>query len=320
MNFLVTGGAGFIGSRLCEVLIEKGHKVICYDNFDDFYSEERKQNNIKELIPNERFTLIHGDIRNNDTLSKVFSKFNIEIVIHLAAKAGVRPSLNNPLEYFDVNVLGTVNLLEVMRMYNVDKMIFASSSSVYGNNKKTPYSETDNVDFPISPYAASKKSGELITYNYHHLYNFKIINLRFFTVFGPRQRPDLAIYKFFKSIYSNSPIDLYGEGNTSRDYTYVDDIVNGVSAAIDYLNSNEKVFETINLGNSHPVILSDLIEMIEKIAGKKFSINKLPMQQGDVNHTYADIDKARKILNYDPYTSLSQGLINFKNWYEKTKL
>jgi UDP-glucuronate 4-epimerase len=269
------------------------------------------------MLLNGNFRLVEGDINDTALLSGIFNESNIDMVIHLAAKAGVRPSILDPRAYENVNVAGTLNLLDVMRQHNVRNLIFASSSSIYGNNEKIPYSETDNVDFPISPYAATKKSGELFTYYYHHLYRFNVINLRFFTVYGPRQRPDLAIHKFFKAIYNDHPIDVYGDGSTSRDYTYVDDIVNGVYAATEYLLQHPGCYEIINLGNNNPVTLNLLIGNIEKITAKKFRLNRLPMQQGDVNRTFADIAKAKKLLNYEPATSFEEGLKKFRYWYEQ---
>lgn len=317
MNILITGGAGFIGSTLAELLLSQGHQVICYDNFDPFYPVEIKRNNISSMLLNGNFAMIEGDINDTTLLSGIFQDRKIDIVIHLAAKAGVRPSILDPRTYENVNVAGTVNLMEVMRKHQVKNLVFASSSSIYGNNEKVPYSETDNVDFPISPYAATKKSGELFTYNYHHLYRFNVINLRFFTVYGPRQRPDLAIHKFFNAIYNGLPIDVYGDGTTSRDYTYVDDIVSGVNGAVEYLLKHPGCYETINLGNSNPVTLTNLIESIEEVTERKFAINRLPRQQGDADRTFADIAKAKKLLNYEPATKLKEGLLKFRDWYEQ---
>ena len=317
MNTLITGGAGFIGSTLAEFLLNKGHRVICYDNFDPFYPAEIKKSNISSMLLHGNFRLVEGDINDTTLLSGIFSESKIDVVIHLAAKAGVRPSIIDPRAYENVNVTGTVNLLEVMRKHNVRNLVFASSSSIYGNNEKVPYSETDNVDFPISPYAVTKKSGELFTHNYHHLYCFNVVNLRFFTVYGPRQRPDLAIHKFFNAIYNNQPIDVYGDGSTSRDYTFIDDIVSGVNNAMEYLLQHPSCYETINLGNSSPVTLTQLIESIQEVTGRKFKINRLPKQQGDADRTFADIAKAKKLLNYEPATKLKEGLLKFRNWYEQ---
>ena len=318
-TILVTGGAGFIGSNLIEKLLERNNQIICIDNFDDFYSKSIKQNNIKISLEKPFYTFIEGDIRDKSILEKVFVENKIDSVIHLAAKAGVRPSIASPDKYFDVNVNGTLCLLEAMKKNDVKKLLFSSSSSVYGNNTKIPYSETDNVDFPISPYAASKKSCELITHTYHHLNKLDVINLRFFTVFGPRQRPDLAIYKFFKNLYAGKPIDMYGDGSTSRDYTYIDDITEGICNSLNYLLENQNVYEIINLGNSTPIKLSDLIGTIEEITNRKFLINYLPLQEGDVNNTFADIVKAKNMIHYNPANTIKEGLLKFKNWYEKNE-
>ena len=318
-TILVTGGAGFIGSNLIDKLILEGNKVICLDNFDVFYPRQYKEDNMREALKSPLYFFKEGDINDTKVLEDIFSNQEIDTVVHLAAKAGVRPSILNPQAYFKVNVEGTLNLLEIMRKYGVKKIILASSSSIYGNNEKIPYSETDVVDFPISPYAASKKSAELLTYNYYHLYNFSIINLRFFTVFGPRQRPDLAIYKFFKKNYEHAAIQVFGDGTTSRDYTYIDDIIAGVVASIKYLEMRESVYEIINLGNNNPIMLVDLIEMIEDTIGERFIIKNKPMQPGDVNKTFADISKAKELLNFTPKTSLKEGLVEFKKWFEENR-
>lgn len=318
-TILITGGAGFIGSTLADKLLAKGTKIVSIDNFDRFYDKAIKESNFAQAREYQNFHFEKGDIRDNDFVSGVFNKYHIDTIVHLAAKAGVRPSIANPVEYFDVNVQGTLTLLDNARKSKIKKIVFASSSSVYGNNEKIPYSETDNVDFPISPYAGSKKSGELLTHIYHSLYDINVINLRFFTVYGPRQRPDLAIHKFFKCIYNQTPIDVYGDGSTSRDYTYVDDIVSGVISAIDYIQNDSKIYETINLGNNSPVKLHELISEIEKVTGKTFQINRMPMQPGDVNITFADINKAKSLLGYNPGTSLNDGLRKFDQWFQQTQ-
>ena len=318
-TILVTGGSGFIGSNLIDKLIEQKKRVVCIDNFDDFYSKNIKLNNMQTSLKSPLYTFMEGDIRNKELLEKIFNEHHVDAVVHLAAKAGVRPSIVNPDVYFDVNVNGTLNLIHGMNKFNVRKLIFSSSSSVYGNNIKIPYSETDNVDFPISPYAASKKSCELLIHTFHYLNQLDVINLRFFTVYGPRQRPDLAIYKFFKNIYDGNSIDVYGDGTTSRDYTYIDDIVQGICNSLNYLEKNNHVYETINLGNNHPVKLLDLIDAIEQVTSKKFSINHLPPQEGDVNHTFADIVKAKKLLLYNPTKTIREGLLKFNDWYETHK-
>ncbi len=314
---LITGGCGFIGSHLIDQLIKQNQPIICIDNFDNFYSKENKLLNIKHAESSDLFTLIECDIRNISLLNTIFETYNITSVVHLAAKAGVRPSIESPSEYFDVNVNGTVNILETMQKFDVKKLVFSSSSSVYGNNIKIPYNENDNVDFPISPYAASKKAGELLNYTFHKLYNIDIINLRFFTVYGPRQRPDLAIHKFFKLLYSDKPIDVYGDGSTSRDYTFIDDIISGITSSLEKLKNEKNIYEVINLGNNSPITLSELINLIETTTKLKFKKNNLPMQQGDVNRTYADIKKAEKLINYSPSTSMKDGLHLFKKWYEE---
>ena len=312
MNLIVTGGAGFIGSNLSEKLLAEGNNVICIDNFNEYYDPAIKRNNV-EALKNDKFKLYEGDILDRIFLAKVFSENKIDIVIHLAAMAGVRPSINNPFICYNVNVIGTLNILEVMKEYNVKNMIFASSSSLYGNNKKIPFSELDNVDNPISPYAASKKAGELLCHTYHHLYKFNINCLRFFTVYGPKQRPDLAIYKFTKALFNDEPIPFYGNGSTRRDYTNINDIVHGIINALEKLDG----YNVYNLGESSTISLMDLIEILEKHTEKKAKINYLPMQAGDVMQTYADISKAKITLGYSPNVSIENGLKDFVDWYKK---
>ena len=309
-TILVTGGCGFIGSNLVDKLLELGFKVICLDNFDDFYPKEIKIRNISHASGNNNFTLFEGDINKKQDIDACFKLGEIDIVVHLAAKAGVRPSIDDPLICYNNNVLGTLNLLEGMRKNNVTKLIFASSSSVYGNNKIVPFSESDNVDSPISPYAASKKSGELICYTYHHLYNFDIFCLRFFTVYGPRQRPDLAIHKFTNLVLKDKAIPYYGDGLTARDYTYIDDIVDGILASI----HNLKGYSIFNLGESRTITLKKMIEVLEIELDKKIKINELPKQAGDVDITYADIAKANKILGYRPKWTFEKGMELFIKW------
>lgn len=304
---LVTGAAGFIGSNLADSLLKYGNRVIGIDNFDSYYERTKKEKNIAGAMQHSDFVLKEGDIRDPEFLDKCFALFKPDLIVHLAAKAGVRPSIANPREYYDVNVMGTLNLLETMRKHNVKKMIFASSSSVYGNNSKVPFSETDAVDNPISPYAASKKAGELLCHSYYHLYNFDIFCLRFFTVYGPRQRPDLAIHKFTKAILNDEQISLFGDGSSKRDYTYIDDIIQGINGAI----SNLKGFEIFNLGESQTVSLAGLVSVIEKYAGKKAKLAYLPMQDGDVFQTFADIGKARMILGYNPKVKIEAGIEKF---------
>jgi len=312
MNILVTGGAGFIGSHVCEKLISSGHKVICVDNFNDYYAPQIKENNISEMRKEKNFILFRNDILKNDLLEYIFSNNSIDIVVHLAARAGVRPSIDNARLYEEVNVRGTINLLECCKKFGVGRFVFASSSSVYGGNKKVPFSEDDNVDHPVSPYAATKKAGELLCYTYSHLFELNIFCYRFFTVYGPRQRPEMAIHKFTRLILSGKAIDVYGDGLSSRDYTYIDDIADTVAGNL----GNIKGYEIFNLGNSRPVKLEELIGLIESAAGKKAIINHMDFQPGDVQTTYADITKAKKMLKYNPSTPIESGISKFVEWYE----
>jgi len=315
MNILVTGAAGFIGSHVCENFVDSGYNVIGIDNFDDFYPTRLKHSNIAELRRNSKFQFHEADIRDGEALRSIFSDNQIDIVIHLAAKAGVRPSIDSIAAYYDVNVNGTVSLLESMRIHNVKRMLFASSSSIYGNNPKVPFAETDRVDNPISPYASTKKSGELLCHVYSHLYEFDITCLRFFTVFGPRQRPDLAIHKFTRLIDEDKPIPFYGDGSTSRDYTYIDDIVSGISCALHHLDG----YRIYNLGESKVINLNKLVEIISNTLGKKAILNYLPIQQGDVTITYADISKAKAEIGYDPKYDIETGIKKFVEWYNSYK-
>ncbi len=313
MNILITGGAGFIGSHCCEKLLSLGHQVACIDNFSDFYDPEIKKVNISHIVNHPGFKLYQLDIRDRQSLDEVFSNNSIDLVIHLAAMAGVRPSIENPDLYFDVNLKGTMNLLEKMKQYKINKHIFASSSSVYGNNKKLPFSESDRVDEPISPYAYTKKAGELLCYNYYHLFDISSLCLRFFTVYGPRQRPDLAINKFTDLMLKNQKINVYGYGDTRRDYTYIDDIIHGIIQAIEYIN-RQKCFEIFNLGESQTIKLMDLINLLENQLQTKAILRFLPMQAGDVDCTYADISKSKAKLNYSPKISIEEGLKHFIKW------
>ncbi|MGA2093246.1 MAG: SDR family NAD(P)-dependent oxidoreductase [Sedimentisphaerales bacterium] len=317
MKAIVTGAAGFIGSHLCERLLKNGWSVVGVDNFDNFYAPQIKRDNIKDCLANSRFQMIEADVRDTGKMNDIVGKGAdstssppAEVIVHLAAKAGVRPSIEQPLVYADVNINGTMSLLEAARKNRTGKFIFASSSSVYGNNKKTPFSESDNVDFPISPYAATKKAGELLCHTYHHLYGIPLTCLRFFTVYGPRQRPDLAIHKFARLIEQGKPIPVFGDGNMLRDFTYIDDIIDGTMAAI----SKCAGFNIYNLGESKPISVSDLIKELEKALGKKAIIERLPKQPGDVEKTFADVSKARKDLGYNPNTDISAGLNRFVKW------
>ncbi len=312
MNILITGSAGFIGSHLAEALVDD-HKIIGLDNFCDFYDPQIKWRNIQKLQKKNNFRLIKADIRNQQRIEEIFSENKIDLVIHLAAMAGVRPSIADPQLYTEVNINGTVNLLEACKKNNIKKFIFASSSSVYGNNEKVPFAENDSVDFPISPYAATKKAGELICHNYHHLYEISMICLRFFTVYGPRQRPDLAIHKFSRKILNNEEIPVFGNGGSERDYTYIDDIISGVLKSIKFVSS-QNIYEIFNLGESRTIKLSEMIQTIESAIGKKAKKKWLPMQPGDVNRTYADISKSRKLLNYNPATDFEMGIKIFIEW------
>lgn len=311
MNILITGGAGFIGSTLADKLLEKNNKIVVIDNFNDYYSPKLKEKNIKHNLDNKNYKLYRGDICDKNLLSKIFEENQIDVVVHIAASAGVRPSIENPLSYVKNNIEGTVNIVEVMKRKNVQRIVFASSSSIYGNCKEEIFSEDLKVSEPISPYAASKSACEQFLYTYSKLFDIQVVALRFFTVFGPRQRPDLAIRKFIDLIKENKPIPVYGDGTTIRDYTYVDDIVDGIISAINY---NDTPYEIINLGGGAPVSLNQMIETIEKVLNKKATIEHLPMQLGDVNKTAADITKAKKLLNYNPKTSFKEGIIKFIEW------
>jgi len=309
MKALVTGAAGFIGSHLCERLLAENWSVVGVDNFDDFYDPQIKRRNINDSLKNKNFQLIEADIRDRAAMDKATSD-GVDIIVHLAAKAGVRPSIEQPLLYADVNVNGTTVLLEAAKENKVSKFIFGSSSSVYGNNEKVPFSEDDNVDFPISPYAATKKACELICHTYHHLYGIDITCLRYFTVYGPRQRPDLAIHKFAKLIEQGKPIPVYGDGTMSRDFTYIDDIINGTIAAMQKCSG----YSIYNLGESQPITVNDLIIEIEKALDKKAIREYMPTQPGDVERTYANITKAARDLGYNPSTTIQDGLAKFTNW------
>ncbi len=315
MKVLITGSAGFIGSHACEHFIDKGYQVSGLDNFDNFYPRSIKENNLKLIRKSDRFVFHEGDIRDKSLVNKIFDDNRFDFVIHLAARAGVRPSIDKVEEYYDVNVNGTLNILEAMRTHNVKKLLFASSSSVYGNNTRLPFSESDPVDNPISPYASTKKSGELLCHVYSHLYGFDITCLRFFTVYGPRQRPDLAIYKFTRLIDEGRPVDIYGDGSSSRDYTYIDDILDGIDRAAD----NLKGYHIYNLGESDSTELISLVRLIEEALGKKAVLNYLPMQAGDVKTTFADISKAKNELGYDPGFDFRKGMGKFIEWYRENK-
>lgn len=315
-TFLITGAAGFIGSHLADKLLNEGNKVIVVDNFCDFYNPEIKENNVKHNLSNPNYKLYRADIRDRNELAKVFNENKIDVVIHLAAMAGVRPSIDNPIYYQEVNCMGTQNILEEMKAHNVKNLVMASSSSVYGNCKEVPFKENMIVDFAISPYAATKKANEVMTHVYHKLFDFNVIMLRFFTVFGPRQRPDLAINKFTRLMLNNEPIPMFGDGTTSRDYTYIDDIVDGIIRSCNYVENNNDVYEILNLGNSSPVSLKEMINTIAEVLNKTPNIQELPMQPGDVERTFADISKAKKLIGYNPKTSFKEGIESFIDWYK----
>lgn len=312
-SVLVTGGAGFIGSNLCEKLLEEGNRVINLDNFNDYYDNSIKIENIKRAKESINYVLVKGDIRERDAIENIFSKYKIDTVVHLAALPGVRTSISNPADYVDVDIKGTVNVLEACKNNLVSKVIFASSSSVYGNNR-IPFKEKDEVNFQTSPYAAAKASGELLCRVYNNLYEIPIVCLRFFTVYGPRQRPEMAIHKFVKLIAEGKEISIYGNGNSKRDYTYVEDIVDGIISAINLKCG----FEIFNLGNSNEVELNYLINLIEKKLGKTAIKKYMGLQMGDVFKTQGDITKAKLLLGYSPKTSIENGIEKFINWYKES--
>lgn len=337
MKFLVTGGSGFIGSHLVEKLRQGGHSVINVDNFDNFYDYRIKIRNTLESLgkspefefseksedlkylqqqtESENYQLYPTDIRHLEELRKIFSQHSFDMVVHLAALAGVRPSIERPLDYQAVNIQGSLNLWELCREFGVKKFIMASSSSVYGNNEKVPFAEDDVVDFPISPYAATKKCGEVMGHTYHHLYGLDMVQLRFFTVYGPRQRPDLAIHKFARLISEGQEIPFYGDGATARDYTFISDIISGIMGAIHYLEEHSGVYEIINLGESEVVTLNQMVQTLESALHTTARRKPLPPQPGDVQRTNADITKARRLLSYAPQTNFQNGIKIFVEWF-----
>jgi UDP-glucuronate 4-epimerase len=312
-NILVTGGAGFIGSHLVDRLLAEGEwRVTAVDDFNDFYAPERKRENVRAHLRSEAYRLVEADIRDRAALESVFREGQFDCIVHLAARAGVRPSLSEPHLYAETNITGTLNLLELARAGNVGHFVFGSSSSVYGINAKVPFSEDDPIRQPISPYAATKAAGELLCHTYSHLYGIRSVALRFFTVYGARQRPDLAIHKFSRLISEGRSIPVFGDGTTRRDYTYIDDIIAGVRAAIDYRAS---AYEVFNLGESRTVELNELIALLEKELGRRALIDRQPMQPGDVPQTYADVSKARRLLGYHPQTQIEDGIKRFVEWF-----
>jgi nucleoside-diphosphate-sugar epimerase len=321
-SILVTGCAGFIGSHLAERLLQDGHRVVGLDNFDPFYDRTLKQTNLGQCLTHPRFSFHEVDLRHGlDALVDALPADPIEVVVHLAAKAGVGPSVREPVAYLENNVLGTTHLLEWMRLRDIKKLFFASSSSVYGNTKELPFREAQNLLAAcISPYAASKLAGEQLTYTYHHLYGMDVLNARFFTVYGPRQRPDLAIHKFVRLLRAGQPIPVFGDGTTARDYTFVLDTVDGIARGVQHLLGHQGVYETINLGNNRPVTLLELISAVGEAVGHSPQLEFQPMQAGDVDITYADISKAQHLLGYAPKTTLAQGLGQFVEWMDSQDL
>jgi UDP-glucuronate 4-epimerase len=316
-SLLITGGAGFIGSHLVDHLLATNEwQVTVVDDFNDFYDPKIKRQNIRPHLANPSYRLAEADIRDRAALESVFSEQEFDCIVHLAARAGVRPSLSQPELYAETNINGTLNLLELARLRSIKQFVFGSSSSVYGMNAKLPFSEDDPVRQPISPYAATKTAGELLCHTYSHLYGLRCICLRFFTVYGPRQRPDLAIHKFASLISSGQPIPVFGDGTTRRDYTYIDDIIAGVLAAVDFDASD---YEVVNLGESRTVELRELISLLEKELDANAVIERLPPQPGDVPQTFADITKARRILGYDPKTQIEEGIRRFTEWFRKSQ-
>lgn len=314
-KILVTGCAGFIGSHLTEKLLEMSYTVIGIDNFDPFYEISIKKNNLSAVINHPNFQFHELDLTDFAILEKSFPK-KVDVVVHLAGKAGVRPSIEDPAGYIKANIVATQNVLDVMKLRGINKLAFASSSSVYGNTKEIPFNENMDVSNPISPYAATKKACELINHTYHYLHQFNIINMRFFTVFGPRQRPDLAIHKFTKLIREGKQITMFGDGSTARDYTYIEDTISGILGAINYLQHHEIVYETVNLGNNHPVLLRDMIAAIYEATHRIPNIKQLPMQPGDVEITYANISKAKNLFGYHPKFEFKEGVRKFVEWYD----
>ena len=311
LNVFITGAAGFIGSHIAEALLARGDRVFCLDNFDPFYDRALKEKNLSLLREHSAFSFLEADIRDSEALARWGDGERPDVVIHLAAKAGVRPSVADPVGYADVNVNGTIRVLEWARQLGVARLLFASSSSIYGGNVKTPFSESDFVDNPVSPYAATKKAGELLCHAYCHLYGMNIVSLRFFTVYGPRQRPEMAIFKFTRHIFEGKEIDLYGDGSSLRDYTYIDDIVAGVLGAM----NAPPGYRVYNLGESATVSLAALVSLLEKACGIAARRCFKPPQPGDVHKTYADISLARSEIGYDPKTPIEEGIARFVEWY-----
>jgi UDP-glucuronate 4-epimerase len=313
MSILVTGAAGFIGSHLVDKLLAEGHEVVGIDSYDDFYDALVKAGNLSSARDHEAFQEAQADLRDPEALRGLPE--SVDSVVHLAARAGVRPSIENPTLYADVNVAGTVTLLEWMRSRAIRNLVFASSSSVYGDRSRVPFSEKDPVDHPISPYAATKRAGELICHTYHHLFGMSVVALRFFTVYGPRQRPDLAIHKFARLMRRGAPVPRFGDGTTQRDYTYIDDILQGVAGAMAFVRSSDPAYEIVNLGESRTVALREMIDILATEMGVAPTIQELPEQPGDVRRTCADVTKAGELLGYRPATEFRDGIRRFLDWF-----
>jgi UDP-glucuronate 4-epimerase len=312
-HVLITGGAGFIGSHLTHRLLERGDRVTVLDDFNDFYDPRRKRENVAPFLESPEYELVEGDIRDAELVESVFERGSFDTVVHLAARAGVRPSLREPILYEETNCIGTIRLLEASRRWGPEKFIFGSSSSVYGTNEKVPFAETDEINQPISPYATTKRTGELLCYNYHHLYGMRIACLRFFTVYGPAQRPEMAIHTFTDLLARGEPVTMYGDGSSSRDYTFIDDIIDGVVASVDLAPP----FEILNLGGAETTSLSDLIHWIAEELDVQPVIETVPDQPGDVPITYADVSKAAEVLGYSPKVPIREGLRRFVAWYRQ---
>ncbi len=313
---LLTGAAGFIGSHVAEALLQRGLQVVCLDDFNDYYDPAFKRENVAALQTNPKFHLVEGDIRDRELVFATYRRFGISATVHLAARAGVRPSIANPRLYEEVNGVGTVNLLEAAHRFGAYTFIFGSTSSVYGINSKVPFAEDDPIAFPISPYAASKRGAELMCYTFHHLYGLKVTVLRFFTVYGPRQRPDMAIYKFTECLARGKPVPRFGDGSMARDYTYIDDIVRGVMAAFDTAAD----FDIVNLGGSRTTTLQQLIELIAQELGVPPMVEELPLQPGDVPVTFADVSKAKRLWGWEPQVPIEEGIKRFVAWYRAHRL
>lgn len=316
-SILVTGGAGFIGSHLVDRLLAEGGWHVCVvDDLNDFYAPEIKRANLESAKASSDFEFVEADIRDSGKLREIFDRREFDCIVHLAARAGVRPSLCHPKLYAETNIDGTLNLLELARDFEVKQFVFGSSSSVYGINSKVPFSEDDRIHQPISPYASTKAAGELLCHTYSHLFDIRTVCLRFFTVYGARQRPDLAIHKFSRLITEGKPIQIFGDGTTRRDYTYIDDIIQGVRASIDY---DGAMYDVFNLGESETTELNRLVALLEENLGIKAIIDSQPMQPGDVPTTFADISKAKRLLNYDPMTKIDEGIPLFVEWFKASK-